>query len=136
VQRFLVDGLCSLVGTRQARTSIVDLLLREVFDDQEVSYRVARFDKLAVRSDDFSSFDHVLNLLRIGAGSRKSEAIPGTLGFSMNVKCEIDGCSNNAQAKMTTSGYEFCSGHYKEWADNNMFVVEEDGKVLLKGSSA
>jgi hypothetical protein len=53
----------------------------------------------------------------------------------MNVKCEIDGCSENAQPKLTTSGYELCTGHYDQWDENNMFVVEERGKVMLKGAS-
>lgn len=52
----------------------------------------------------------------------------------MNVKCEIDGCSDNAQPKLTTSGYEFCLDHYGQWVENNMFVVEEHGKVMLKGT--
>lgn len=53
----------------------------------------------------------------------------------MNTKCEIDGCSNNAQPKLTTSGYELCAGHYEQWAGNNMFVVEESGKVVLKAAA-
>ena len=56
-------------------------------------------------------------------------------GAPMNTKCEIDGCSNNAQPKLTTSGYELCAGHYEQWAGNNMFVVEESGKVVLKAAS-
>jgi hypothetical protein len=54
----------------------------------------------------------------------------------MNVKCEIDGCSNNAQPKLTTSGYELCAGHYGQWSENNMYVAEESGKVVLKGTSS
>ena len=49
----------------------------------------------------------------------------------MIVRCEIDGCADQAQAKLTTSGYELCAGHYDQWATNNMFVVEERGKVVL-----
>ena len=52
----------------------------------------------------------------------------------MNVKCEIDGCSDNAQSKLTTSGYELCTGHFEQWSANNMFIMEESGKVVLKGS--
>lgn len=47
-------------------------------------------------------------------------------------QCEIDGCVNDAQGKLTTSGYELCSDHYQQWTTNNMFVVEDDGKVVLK----
>jgi hypothetical protein len=54
----------------------------------------------------------------------------------MIVRCEIDGCSDQAQAKLTTSGYELCAGHYDQWATNNMFVVEEHGKVVLVHPSA
>ncbi|MEX2255053.1 MAG: hypothetical protein WEC34_06420 [Acidimicrobiia bacterium] len=50
----------------------------------------------------------------------------------MNVKCEIDGCSEDAQSKLTTSGYELCARHYDQWSSNNMFVIEEGGKVVLK----
>ena len=50
----------------------------------------------------------------------------------MNVKCEIDNCTDNAQPKLTTSGYELCAEHYGRWAKDNMFVAEEDGKVILK----
>ena len=49
----------------------------------------------------------------------------------MIVKCEIDGCFENAQSKLTTSGYELCSSHYEQWSTKNMFVVEERGKVVL-----
>jgi len=52
----------------------------------------------------------------------------------MNVKCEIDGCSDNAQAQLTTSGYELCPDHYAQWSEHNMFVFEEGGKVVLKTS--
>ena len=52
----------------------------------------------------------------------------------MATRCEIDGCSADAQEKLTTSGYEFCTDHYEQWAANNMFVVEEDGRVLLKSN--
>jgi len=54
----------------------------------------------------------------------------------MNTKCEIEGCSNNAQPKLTTSGYELCADHYDRWASNNMFVVEEDGKIVLRQATA
>ena len=50
----------------------------------------------------------------------------------MVTTCEIDGCSADAQAKLTTSGYELCAEHYDQWGANNMFVVEDDGKVMLK----
>jgi hypothetical protein len=50
----------------------------------------------------------------------------------MNVKCEIDKCTDNAQPKLTTSGYELCVNHYGRWSQDNMFVTEEDGKVILK----
>ncbi|MEX0665694.1 MAG: hypothetical protein WD598_13135 [Acidimicrobiia bacterium] len=50
----------------------------------------------------------------------------------MLTQCEIDGCVNDAQGKLTTSGYELCSDHYQQWTTNNMFVVEDDGKVVLK----
>jgi hypothetical protein len=53
----------------------------------------------------------------------------------MNVKCEIDGCTDNAQPKLTTSGYELCSEHYGRWAQDNMFVTEENGKVVLKATA-
>ena len=49
----------------------------------------------------------------------------------MIVQCEIDGCVEDAQSKLTTSGYELCPSHYEQWATRNMFVVEEHGKVLL-----
>ena len=52
----------------------------------------------------------------------------------MNVKCEIGGCSDNAQAKLTTSGYELCVSHYDQWVANNMFITEENGQVVLKGA--
>ena len=53
----------------------------------------------------------------------------------MATQCEIDGCSVDAQPKLTTSGYEFCLEHYEQWAGNNMFVVEDGGKVLLMQSA-
>jgi hypothetical protein len=46
--------------------------------------------------------------------------------------CEIDGCTTDAQGQLTTSGYELCPAHFEQWKADNMFVVEEDGKVLLK----
>jgi hypothetical protein len=49
----------------------------------------------------------------------------------MIVRCEIDGCVEDAQSKLTTSGYELCPHHYEQWATQNMFVVEERGKVVL-----
>ena len=49
----------------------------------------------------------------------------------MTVRCEIDGCIEDAQSKLTTSGYELCPSHYDQWSTKNMFVVEEDGKVVL-----
>jgi hypothetical protein len=53
----------------------------------------------------------------------------------MLVRCEIDGCSNDAQSKLTTSGYELCSLHYDLWSTKNMFVVEERGTVVLADST-
>ena len=49
----------------------------------------------------------------------------------MIVRCEIHGCVENAQSKLTTSGYELCPSHYEQWSTKNMFVVEEHGKVVL-----
>jgi hypothetical protein len=49
----------------------------------------------------------------------------------MVVRCEIDGCSDAAQAELTTSGYELCARHYEQWSSRNMFVVEDRGKVVL-----
>ena len=54
----------------------------------------------------------------------------------MRVKCEIDGCNDEAQSKLTTSGYELCSHHYDLWSTKNMFVVEERGTVVLADSTS
>ena len=53
----------------------------------------------------------------------------------MIVRCEIDGCVESAQEKLTTSGYELSASHYEQWATNNMFIVEEHGKVVLARST-
>jgi hypothetical protein len=53
----------------------------------------------------------------------------------MTAKCEIDGCVDDAQSKLTTSGYELCSSHYEQWSTKNMFVLEQDGKVLLANAT-
>ena len=54
----------------------------------------------------------------------------------MTTTCEIDGCRADAQGQLTTSGYELCAAHFEQWKVDHMFVVEEEGKVTLKGGSA
>ena len=54
----------------------------------------------------------------------------------MPVKCEISGCNDAAQSKLTTSGYELCAHHYHLWSTRNMFVVEERGAVVLADPTA
>ena len=53
----------------------------------------------------------------------------------MNPKCEITGCSNNAQPERTTSGYELCIRHYGQWSEQNMTVTEDAGRVTLEAAS-
>ncbi len=56
---------------------------------------------------------------------------PARAEIGMSVRCEIDGCAEQAQAELTTSGYELCASHYEQWSTKNMFVVEERGKAVL-----
>jgi hypothetical protein len=65
VQLLFVDGPDSLVRALEAITSLVDLFLGEIFDDEQMSNRIARLDQLAVRGDDLDSFDHVDQLTRV-----------------------------------------------------------------------
>jgi hypothetical protein len=50
----------------------------------------------------------------------------------MNVKCEIDTCTDNAQPQSTASGDHLCAVHYEQLAANDLSVVVESGKVVLK----
>jgi hypothetical protein len=68
-----------LVGTRESIPSVVDPLLCEILDREQVSNCVTCLDELAVCSNDFSSFDHVIQLTACLVALRRASRARGIM---------------------------------------------------------
>jgi hypothetical protein len=69
-----VHRTSALVGARESVPSVVDLLLRELFDREQLSNCVTCFDELAVCGNDFSSLNHILQLTASLGRAEKSRS--------------------------------------------------------------